>query len=167
MDYKRAASYWTEKQKSSERMPEEELRKAVEDFLLSHNTCALATADLSGRVRCTPIEYTYRDGAFWLLSEGGLKFRGLEENKNVSLAVFDSYGGFGSLGGLQAEGRAEVIEPWSEEYLAFLAYKGLPEERMRKLPVVMHLIKITPLRYDFLSSKLKAQGYPSRQVLVP
>ena len=45
----------------------------------SNNTCTLATGT-GDYVRCTPIEYSYHDGKFWMFSEGGEKFIGLEKN---------------------------------------------------------------------------------------
>lgn len=44
-------------------------------------------------MRCTPIEYSYHDGRFWMFSEGGEKFIGLEKNENVCLAIYDKYDG--------------------------------------------------------------------------
>lgn len=141
------------------------LVQEVEEFIAARNTCALATAGLDGFVRCTPIEYTYMDGAFWMLSEGGLKFRALESNRNVCLAIYDAYQGFGKLNGMQVTGTAQIVEPWSDEYLALLEYKGIDAERLRKMPVEMHLIKVVPTAIDILSSSLKDLGYDSRQHL--
>ena len=165
MDYQKAAAYWKDKENTAKEQDRETLLKEIEGFISGHNTCALATADLNGFVRCTPIEYTYMKGYFWLLSEGGLKFRGLEVNKNVCLAIYDAYEGFGKLGGIQISGTAEIIEPWSEEYLALLSFKKLPAESLKKLPVTMHLIRITPTEIDFLCSRLKEYGMDSRQHL--
>ena len=165
MDYQKAASYWTEKEKDSVRMEPESLITEIEHFIQSHNTCALATADLSGFVRCTPVEYTYTDGRFWILTEGGQKFRGLEQNKNISAAIYDTYTGFKGLGSLQITGYVDVIEPWTEEYMKLLDYKHIPAEQLKKLPSPMNLIRITPVSYDFLLSELKEKGYDSRQHL--
>jgi nitroimidazol reductase NimA-like FMN-containing flavoprotein (pyridoxamine 5'-phosphate oxidase superfamily) len=74
MDYKAAANYWFEKDKSAVKMDPEELKAEIEEFLKKHKVCALATA-AGDFVRCTPIEYNYVDGCFYLFSEGGLKFR--------------------------------------------------------------------------------------------
>ena len=72
MDYERAAGFWLEKDAGAKRMGRDALKSEAEKYILSHNTCALAAAS-GGFVRCTPMEYTYRDGSFWLFSEGGLK----------------------------------------------------------------------------------------------
>ena len=97
-------------------MNNEDLKEKIDAFIKAHNTCALATAS-SGMVRNTPIEYNYVDGFFYFFSEGGLKFKCLKENKNVGLAIFEPYRGFGQLKGLQVEGSAEILEPFSDEYL--------------------------------------------------
>ena len=65
-DYEKAANYWKEKDKQNVRMPEEQLKKAVDDYILANNTCTLATG-FGEFVRCTPIEYIYHDGTFWML----------------------------------------------------------------------------------------------------
>lgn len=161
-DYVKAAEHWKPIDAASVKMPEEELKKAIEAYVEANNTCALATGS-DGQIRNTPIEYTYHDGAFWMFSEGGEKFIGLEKNKNVCLAIFDKYAGFGSLKGLQVQGTTEVVEPFSEEYVAAAAFKEIPVEALKKLPQVMNLIKVVPERIDFLNSDFKKEGYGSRQ----
>lgn len=164
MDYKAAANYWFEKDKFAVKMNPEELKAEIEEFLKKHKVCALATA-AGDFVRCTPIEYNYVDGCFYLFSEGGLKFRALESNKHVCLAVFQESADFGNLAGLQVTGTAEIVELWSEEYMRIAAFKKIPVEVLKKLPRPMNLIKIVPEVYDFLESDLKKKGYGSRQQL--
>lgn len=94
--YLHAENYWKQHDASSAKMPEEAIYKAAEAFLSAHNTCVLGTA-CTDFVRCTPIEYSWIDGCFYLLSEGGMKFHALYENKYVSMAVFEPYTGFGKL----------------------------------------------------------------------
>jgi hypothetical protein len=164
MDYKKAASYWTEKDALAVRLDPDLLLNEMEKFILAHNTCALATG-CGDFVRCTPIEYNYKDRKFWMFSEGGLKFQALENNKNVCLAIYDHYVGFGQLGGMQISGTAEIVEPWTDEYMDLLAFRKIPVENMKRLPVTMHLIKITPDRIDFLCSEFKKNGVDPRQHL--
>jgi uncharacterized protein YhbP (UPF0306 family) len=164
MNYEKAASYWEEKDKESVKMDSDELKKKIIDFINNHNTCALAVAS-GDFIRCTPIEYNYVDESFYLFSEGGLKFRALKDNKNVCMAIYDEYRGFGKLNGLQVTGIAKMVEPWSEEYLKLLAFKNIPEAAIRKLPEPMNLIKIVPRSMEFLCSDLKNKGYCSRQHL--
>ncbi len=164
MDYNKAASYWTEKEEKAVRMDRDELLARVEKFIMTHNTCALATG-FGDFVRCTPIEYNYKDGRFWLLSEGGLKFRGLEGNKNVCLAIYDEYTGLDHLGGMQVNGVAELVEPWTSEYVELLALKNISAQKLKKLPTTLYLIKITPTRIDFVCSEIHKLGFDTRQHL--
>ena len=164
MDYELAANYWIKKDAEAARMNDAALEERIEQFIKAHNTCALATA-CDGFVRCTPIEYNYVDGSFYLFSEGGLKFKALKENKHVAFAVYEPYGGFGQLKSLQVSGTTTIIEPFSEEYLQLLAHKKIPVEAMKKLPQPMHLIKIAPESYDYLDSDLKKENLSVRQHL--
>ena len=162
-EYVKAANFW--KEKETVQMPEKELKEAIEKYVEANNTCALATG--AGEfVRCTPIEYSYHDEKFWIFSEGGEKFTGLEKNENVSLAIFDKYDGFGTLKSVQITGKAELIEPFSEVYNAHAAYKKIPMQALEKLNPPMHLICIQPLKADALFSEFKKDGYDSRQVYV-
>lgn len=165
MDYEKAASFWEEKDKEAAPVEREALMKEMEKFIESHNTCALASG-CEEFIRCTPIEYSYIDGKFWILSEGGMKFKALQRNRKVCLAIFDSYTGFGNLGGMQAMGSAEAVEPWSGEYLKLLAFRKMQEENVRKLPHPLYLIKITPCRIDFLWSGFQKMGFSPRQSIV-
>ena len=53
------------------------------------------------------------DGRLYILTEGGLKFKGIWWNGAISAAVFDSYAGMASLAGLQMTGTAVYIDPQS------------------------------------------------------
>jgi len=164
-EYKNAANFWKDKQCKS--MPDEQLKTIVEAFLSTSSVCALATGS-GDYVRCTPLEYSYHDGKFWIFTEGGEKFIGLEKNRNVSLAVFDKNPDFGELKSVQVMGAAKLIEPMSAEYVAHAEYKKVPVTALQKLADQghpMHLICVEPVRMDVLFSEFKKQGYDSRQKL--
>lgn len=161
-EYEKATNYWKEKDADNVCMPKEQLKKAVDDYILANDTCTLATG--SGEfVRCTPIEYSYHDDTFWMFSEGGEKFHALENNKNVCIAIYDKYEGFGKLKGLQVTGKAQIIEPFSDEYVAAAEFKKIPIDALKKLPQPMHLIRVTPVKAEMLNSEFKKDGFASRQ----
>ncbi|MDO4837241.1 MAG: pyridoxamine 5'-phosphate oxidase family protein [Clostridia bacterium] len=163
--YRKAANFW--KEKVGKEMPAEQLTPVVEEFLRSSTVCALATGT-GDYVRCTPLEYSYHDGKFWIFTEGGEKFIGLEKNKHVSLAVFEKNPSFGALKSVQVMGTAVLIEPMSASYVAHAEYKKIPVAALQKLADQghpMHLICVAPERMDVLFSDFKKQGYDSRQVL--
>lgn len=178
-EFEKAATYWTSRDAAADpakRMGEEGLRALVESFLAARKVCALATC-ADGVPRCTPLEYDYRDGALWIFSEGGLKFRGLEpaegtDSAPVSLAVFDPNAKFTQLKSLQIDGRATVVEPGSPEFTDTVAAKGIPAggtaalaAKAARFAEMLHLIKVVPTRADLLDSSLKQQGYAVRQHL--
>ncbi len=164
MEFREAANYWVNVDKTAVKMPKSELLQAVEDYIKANNTCALATG-FGTFIRCTPIEYTFLEGAFYMFSEGGQKFVGLEDNDNVCLAIYDQYEGFTKLKGMQITGKASLIEFDSTEFEKLVAYKNIPLATLRKMSHPMHLIKVVPSRIDFLNGDFKKEGYSSRQVL--
>lgn len=107
------------------------MRTMAETYIQSHNTCALATGT-GDYVRCTPIEYGWHDSCFWMFSEGGKKFIGLEKNPHVCLAIFDGMRGLDAPW-MQGHGLAELVEPFSEAHNAHAAWKNIPLETLRKL----------------------------------
>lgn len=161
--FKAAAQFWDKKDCIP--MPETELKKTVTDYIQANNTCALATG-VGDYIRCTPIEYSFHDGKFWMFSEGGKKFIGLEANPNVCMAIFDKYDGFGNLKSLQIMGKAELIEPFSDAYNAHAAYKKIPLAALKKLDTPMNLICVTPTEINALFSDFKKDGYSSRQTIL-
>ena len=165
IDYKKAANFWKEKERVE--MPKDMLEAAVKLYLLENPVGALATG-AEDFVRCTPLECNYHNELFWIFTEGGEKFVGLEKNKNVSLAFFDNKLGFENLKSVQVTGVAEVIEPMSDWYVAFAMAKNIPVKTLQKLADEghpMHLICIKPTKMDVLFSEFKKMGYDSRQVL--
>lgn len=162
MNYQEASQYWIKKDKTGVKAEKEQLFKLIESFILSHNTMALATG-YEDEVRCTPLEYNYYDGAFYIFSEGGMKFKYLEKNKNVAASIFDSYSGFGNIHSLQIQGKIEIIEEDNEEYLSIIKRKGINLEALKKMNASFHLLKLIPSHYDFLESSLKKDGFSNRQ----
>ena len=99
MDYRQAANFWTERDAHGKRMDRETLLAEIDAFLAARRVCALATG-FGEFVRCTPIEYSWRDGKLWMFSEGGLKFSALEHNRNVCAAIYEENPDFAALRGM-------------------------------------------------------------------
>ena len=162
IDWEAAANHWIAQESAETRMPAADLFTEIEAFLARHKICTLATAG-NGIVRNTTVEYLYAEGAFWIISEGGQKFRTLQANKNVCLAIHDDDISFATLAGLQVTGTAEVVEPFGEDYAHACELRGLPVERLRAMPFVMNIIKVTPTRFDYVDGTLKERGFSPRQ----
>lgn len=163
-DFEKASHFWTEKEKSSVKMDSDTLKIEAEKFIKARNTCALATG-FDCFVRCTPIEYNYIDGAFYLFSEGGRKFSALEKNTAVCIAIFDSYTEMSNINGMQVTGNVCFVEPFSAEYNKLLTVKGIPVSALKNLDYTMYLLKVIPSRIDMLCSSFKQKGFDSRQTI--
>ena len=162
VNYEQAEKYWVEHDKATVKMPLVEIRKTADDFLSSHNTAALATG-CKDLVRCTPIEYCWLNGYIYMLSEGGMKFHSLKDNKQVCLGIYEPYQGFGKLASIQITGTAEILCFGCEEYKKVLAFKKIPEAAIQKLNHPMYLIKVKPGKMELLFSSFTEKGYASRQ----
>ena len=145
-------------------MPTDALKARIDAFLEAHNTLALATG--CGKwVRCTPLEYLRVDGRLYILTEGGLKFKGIWWNGAISAAVFDSYAGMASLAGLQMTGTAVYIDPLSDEYRSVIEARGVQLQQLQQMPAMLHAVRLDITRYELLDGALRAEGYAARQVL--
>ncbi|WP_160692506.1 flavodoxin domain-containing protein [Clostridium sp. C2-6-12] len=140
----------------------QELFEEINKFIISNNTCALATG-IGDYVRNTPIEYTYYNNNFYFISEGGFKFKGILQNSNVSITVFDKYTSMNELKGIQISGKSKIIPCWSEEYIQVINFKGLNINALRNLPVDLNLIKVVPQGFEFLNTDFKAKGMDTKQ----
>ena len=144
-------------------MDPDELTNIIDEYIKAHTTLALATAG-KGNVRCTPLEYNYKDGVFYIVTEGGLKFRSLLSNDDISAAIFEPYdGSMDHIYGLQFSGKAVIVERGSDEYWEVLSQKHVTREACENLPVELFIVRIIPLRYEFLCSKFNEDGYDAKQ----
>lgn len=141
------------------------LMKEIEKFIKSHNTFALATGTGNFN-RCTPLEYQYIDKYFYIITEGGLKFKGILQNKNVSVGIYDNYETMGNVRGMQITGRAENVPLFSEKYNKVVENKGIKLNVVENLPINLYVIKIIPAKFEFLNSDFKKNGFDSKQKYV-
>lgn len=147
------------------KMDKSVLAQYIENFIGNHNTCVLATG-YQDNVRSTPIEYIYKDGFLYFLSEGGEKYANILINPKVSVSIFDSYINMQELGGMQISGIANIIEIGSREYISVLEKKGLNYDKIIKLPIALNLIKIEIYKIEFLWSEFAKSGYDTKQILM-
>lgn len=135
-------------------MPTDALRARIDAFLEAHNTLALATG--CGKwVRCTPLEYLRVNGKLYILTEGGLKFKGIWWNGAISAAVYDSYAGMDSLAGLQMTGTAVYIDPLSDEYRSVIEARGVQLQQLQQMPAMLHAVRLDITRYELLDGALR------------
>ncbi len=162
MNYEAAAEFWIEKDKDAVKMPPDELRKELDAFLKDEKVCTLAVAD-GDFIRCTPLTYAYREGRFYIFSEGGRKFRALAKNKNVALEIHAEYRGLGTAKSVQVTGEAEVIGADDEDFIARANAAGMNGASLKKMGLI--LIVVTARKLEYLNSELRKRGYCPRQQL--
>ncbi|MBU3183003.1 flavodoxin domain-containing protein [Clostridium psychrophilum] len=145
-------------------MPNNLLKKEIEKFIINHNTCALATG-IGTFVRCTPIEYQYYKSNFYIITEGGMKFKGILQNNNVAMSIADSYTTMKDVKGLQISGLAKIVPSFSEEYFEVFKSKGIELSALEKLSIELYIIKVIPQKFEFLNADFKKNNFNSKQVL--
>lgn len=161
--FNQAESFWTRRDKETKAMEQEDIYKWIDAFLASHSVLALATGD-GDFIRCTPLEYGWHEGALWIFTEGGLKFRALRKNPEVAATIFDSGMTPGNLASVQIEGKCEFPEIFSEEYNNAAEFKKIPLNALKELPEPMWLLKIVPAEITCLNSAFRKDGFGSRQI---
>ena len=143
-DFHHFQNFWIEQQKTAKHMDRDAAWAHIEGFIKAHNTCGFATG-YGDYIRCTPIEYTYMDGCFWFVSEGGSKFIGLEKNRNV--------------------GKAEFYSNTSDEFKKLLAFKGIPYDVLKAAAVEVAVVRVVPYRFEMYDTDFVKQGYDVRQIV--
>ena len=146
------------------RMDEAELMAEVGRFIEDHHVLVIATGT-DDFVRATPLEYIYLNGVFYVITEGGLKYRSILENGNASVTIFDRFdGSFEHIRSLQIFGKAQPVKSQTKEYSEILARKGITADALDKMDVCLFVLRIMPLTIEFLNSDFTAQGYDARQL---
>lgn len=145
------------------RVPEEELLPAIETFLRAHRTGVLATGH-DGRVRATPVDYLYADGMVYIYSEGGEKFVHLIQNPTAALAIYNDDTALEEIRGLQLTGRADILRPDDPGHSEALALRGISPEKYAALTIEMNVIRIVPLKAEYLNAAFRDEGRAIRQV---
>ena len=162
-ELERVSGFWLNKDRTGSKADADYIYSRIGSFARSCKNGVLGTGH-GNAVRCTPVDYTFHDGAFWIFSEGGQKFTHLFYNPNVSFAIYDTSGTFTNLHSLQVFGTAELIEPFCDEYVQNLEIRNIPVQGIKKLPYPMNLIKISPYEMILLDSSMKKDGYDNRQI---
>lgn len=146
----KAINVWEKRRITGKAMPKAQLMQEVESFLKARCNCALATG-FGTYIRNTPMRYTYKDGKFIFITEGGYKFKGLSANPQVCIAVYDTNNVSSDTVGVTIEGVANVME--------------MHQENAKPTDPTRYIITVTPTLIDYLDSSLPARGFYSLQRL--
>lgn len=145
------------------RVPEVQLLKTIEEFIIRHNTCTLSTA-CGKRVRGTPIEYKYKSGYFYFFTEGGEKFSNVLLNNSVSISIYENFESMMRLSGMQILGTVTTVDHDNKEYNDILNIGGIKPEQIKNFEIMINILKVRIDKVEFLYSKFKNMGYDVKQV---
>lgn len=145
--------------------PREIIKKEIDKFINSNNTCTISTG-YNNFIRSTPIEYKYFKDDFYFISEGGLKFVGILNNKNISMSIYEDYTSMSNLKGLQISGEVKILDYFSDEYEEVLRLNKINIDSFKKLNVSMNIFKVKPNKYEYINSDFKKMGYDSKQIYI-
>lgn len=148
--------------KFKKKVPEETVIKLLEGFLHSHTTCTLCTAN-DGNVRGTAIEYFYKEGHIYMLTEGGEKFANILLNPNVSICIYSSYRNMSKLNGIQVNGYASLVDMNCKEYNEVMGRRGIKSEQLKVFPAYLNLLKVKLNKAEYYSHKFTDMGYELKQ----
>ncbi len=135
------------------RPTKEELEKEIIDYLEKKHPCSLATCGKDGKPRISVVDYINDGLIFYILSEGGEKFKNIMENDQVAIGIGTSARTSLSVRGVNIWGTAEIFNDDTEEFKHALdLFKPIiksMEESMGGAPLeipkgILRVIKVTP-----------------------
>ena len=94
----------------------EELEKEIIDYLSKKHPCSLATCGKDGVPRTSVVDYVNDGLNIYIFSEGGKKFKNINENNKVSIGIGTSAQTIMSVRGINIEGIAEVFTEDEDEF---------------------------------------------------
>jgi hypothetical protein len=156
-------------EQTNKRLPKEDLKKRIIEFLESTNMCVFATCS-DNVPRATPIEYHSEGLTIYFVGEPGTKLSNIAKNPKVSIGVFLPYEGWNSAKGAQIAGQAQIIPRSNvpEFKRGLKAYKwerAAKEIGLKEFPKTVELVRVEPKKIEFVDMSLKKIGFSARQVL--
>jgi nitroimidazol reductase NimA-like FMN-containing flavoprotein (pyridoxamine 5'-phosphate oxidase superfamily) len=155
---------------SSRKMPSNELKKRIIEFLKGQNMFVLATCS-NDIPRATPIEYRSKGITMYFVGEPGVKLENIKNNPKVSVGIFHPYIGWDSAKGAQITGKAKIISrknsgEFKEGLEAYQWEKTAKELGLQTFPETgVELVKVEPEKIEYVDMSLKKVGYSPRQIL--
>jgi general stress protein 26 len=155
-------------ERTSKRLPKEELKKRIIAFLESTNMCVLATCS-DNIPRATPIEYQSKGLTIYFVGEPGTKLGNIAKNPKVSIGVFLPYEGWDSAKGAQITGKAKLISrknstEFNEGLAAYQWERTAKNLGLKAFPETgVELVNVESEKIEFIDMSLKKIGFSPRQ----
>lgn len=103
-------------ERNRKHLSKEELEKEIIDYLSKRQVCSLATCGKDGAPRISMVNYVNEGLTLYIFSEGGKKFKNLNENNQVSVGIADHYKVFDALRGVNIWGIADIFTEKDKEF---------------------------------------------------
>ena len=152
---------------SSERMSMnvKDLEQMITLFMKTQGMCVISTC--SGcEPRASAVEFFPAGTTLYILTEGGRKIENIEKNPHVSVAIHTQFTGWDSIKGIQITGKAEIggsgSKLFDEGVEAYRRRRGL---KSVSVPSFMSIIKVIPLKIEYLDATLRAKRLDTKHVL--
>ena len=132
------------------------VKQEIVNYLKKNRYCVLCTCS-ENSPRATPVRYWSDDVKIIIYSEKyTAKFKLLEKNSNVSLAIYSTRS---PLKGLQLWGKAEVINSGDERHDMYLPPQIKKNPKLQGVKKVLDLIQITPNKIVMLDQSKKGNCF--------
>jgi len=142
-----------------------EIERLVLELLKGEPTCVMATCR-DDVPRASTVEFFPSGTTLYVLTEGGRKVENVRRNPQVSVAVHAPFTGWKNVRGVQITGTAEIAERGSPVFDEGLdAYRDRRRLRQCDLPEFITIIKITPVRIEYIDTSLQRKGFKVRHTV--
>ena len=132
------------------------VKQEIVTYLKKNRYCVLCTSS-NNSPRATPVRYWNDDTKIIIYSEKyTAKFKVLEKNSNVSLAVFSSRR---PLRSLQLWGKAEIIKYGDERHAKYLPPQVKKNPKLQGVKKVLDLIEIIPTKIVMLDQSREGKCF--------
>jgi len=155
---------WTTK-----KLPRDQLEHKIQRALTLSNIGMLGTLGLNGPI-VSPVEFYADQMAIYILPQpGSPKLKAMQRDPRVSFAVAGVMAGWASAQGAQLFGKAELLEPGTEEWkygMSIFRWQASAAEigtGFEKAPEYT-LMKLDPDRIVYTEHFLRKDGYGPRQI---
>ena len=153
----------------TKKMPRDQLYARIEHLLIMANIGVLATTGKNGAI-ASPVEYTAEGLAVYSYQQpGSPKLVAMKTDPRVSFAVHAAVGNWVSCRGAQLFGRAEILEPGTDDWehgIAILPWEANAIELGRDINTKPSdpIMRIQPDRVVYTEHWMRRDGYAPRQI---
>ena len=139
----------------------EELEREIIEYLNKKSVCSLATCSKDGEPRISVVNFAHDGLTLYIFSEGGHKFKNLQENNRVAVGIGNDYRTFDGLRGLNIWGTVDIITEESSDFVnAMELFRPIFEKLQEEVGItfefpkgMLRILRITPTKMVYYYNK--------------